>query len=114
MDAELKISGMLLLNSGSVEKYSGLSRENINPGRILTPTKLNGKFTRHCIRCCSFTQPDRVNGMITTMLQMYKEGGRLPMWPNPAETNIMISTHADAVIADAYVKGVRGYHVKLY
>ncbi|MBC7422764.1 MAG: glycoside hydrolase family 92 protein [Ferruginibacter sp.] len=60
-----------------------------------------------------FTQPDRVNGMITAMLQMYKEGGRLPMWPNPAETNIMISTHADAVIADAYVKGIRGYDVKL-
>ena len=60
-----------------------------------------------------FTQPDRVNGMITAMLQMYKEGGRLPMWPNPAETNIMISTHADAVIADAYVKGFRGYDVKL-
>lgn len=60
-----------------------------------------------------FTQPDRVNDMITAMLQMYKEGGRLPMWPNPAETNIMISTHADAVIADAYVKGVRGYDTKL-
>ena len=60
-----------------------------------------------------FTQPDRVNGMITAMLQMYKQGGWLPMWPNPAETNIMISTHADAVIADAYVKGVRGYDTKL-
>ncbi|MCW3110377.1 MAG: glycosyl hydrolase family 92, partial [Segetibacter sp.] len=35
------------------------------------------------------TQPERVNPMITAMLQMYKEGGRLPMWPNPAETNIM-------------------------
>jgi putative alpha-1,2-mannosidase len=47
-----------------------------------------------------FTQPERVDDMITSMLQMYKEGGRLPMWPNPAETNIMISLHADAVIAD--------------
>ena len=35
------------------------------------------------------------------------------MWPNPAETNIMIGTHADAVIADAYVKGVRGYDTAL-
>jgi predicted alpha-1,2-mannosidase len=59
------------------------------------------------------TQPERVNDMITSMLQMYKEGGWLPMWPNPAETNIMISTHADAVIADAYVKGFRGYDVNL-
>lgn len=60
-----------------------------------------------------FTQPERVNPMITALLQMYKEGGRLPMWPNPAETNIMIGTHADAVIADAYVKGFRGYDVNL-
>jgi len=60
-----------------------------------------------------FTQPDRVNGIVTALVQMYKEGGRLPMWPNPAETNIMISTHADAVIADAYIKGYRGYDVPL-
>ncbi len=60
-----------------------------------------------------FTQPDRVNGMITSLLQIYKEGGWLPMWPNPTETNIMLGTHADAVIADAYIKGYRGYDVKL-
>ncbi|HEY8969650.1 MAG TPA: GH92 family glycosyl hydrolase, partial [Puia sp.] len=57
-----------------------------------------------------FTQPDRVNDMIRALLQMYEQGGRLPMWPNPAETNIMISTHADAVIADAYIKGFRNYN----
>ncbi|MDP4238310.1 MAG: GH92 family glycosyl hydrolase [Bacteroidota bacterium] len=60
-----------------------------------------------------FTQPERVTQMITSMLQFYKEGGWLPMWPNPAETNIMIGTHADAVIGDAYVKGLRGYDVQL-
>lgn len=60
-----------------------------------------------------FTQPHRVNGMISAMLQMYKEGGHLPMWPNPAETNIMISTHADAVIADAYIKGFNGFDTTL-
>jgi predicted alpha-1,2-mannosidase len=60
-----------------------------------------------------FTQPGRINAMVTAMLQMYQQGGRLPMWPNPAETNIMIGTHADPVIADAYVKGFRGYDVNL-
>ncbi|MFT3935827.1 MAG: GH92 family glycosyl hydrolase [Chitinophagaceae bacterium] len=60
-----------------------------------------------------FTQPERVNPMVNAMLQMYKEGGRLPMWPNPAETNIMIGSHSDEVIADAYVKGFRGYDVNL-
>jgi predicted alpha-1,2-mannosidase len=60
-----------------------------------------------------FIQPERVNGMIQSLLQMYREGGWMPMWPNPSYTNIMIGTHADAVIADAYVKGIRGYDVKL-
>lgn len=61
----------------------------------------------------TFTQPERVNPMVRAMLQMYKEGGRLPMWPNPAETNIMIGTHADEVIADAYIKGFRDYDADL-
>jgi predicted alpha-1,2-mannosidase len=60
-----------------------------------------------------FIQPERANEMIISMLQIYKEGGWLPMWPNPAESNIMIGTHADAVIADAYVKGIRGYDIPL-
>lgn len=60
-----------------------------------------------------FLQPSRVNNMIVSMLQTYKEGGWLPMWPNPAETNIMIGTHADAVIADAFIKGIRNYNVDL-
>jgi len=59
------------------------------------------------------TQPQRVNGMVQSLLQMYKEGGWMPMWPNPTYTNIMISTHADAVVADAYVKGFRGFDLNL-
>src|SRR5439155_867489 len=58
------------------------------------------------------TQPDRVPEMITSLLQMYDEGGWMPMWPNPTYSNIMISTHADSVIADAYVKGFRGFDLK--
>jgi predicted alpha-1,2-mannosidase len=58
-------------------------------------------------------QPDRVNPMVQSLLQMYKEGGWLPKWPNPTYSNIMIGTHADAVIADAYTNGFRDYDAKL-
>lgn len=58
-----------------------------------------------------FIQPERVNGMIASLVQMYEEGGWLPKWPNPTYTGIMIGSHADAVIADAYVKGFRGYDI---
>lgn len=60
-----------------------------------------------------FTQPERVSPMVRALLQMYREGGWLPKWPNPAYTNIMIGTHADAVIADAYVNGFRDYDIHL-
>lgn len=57
-------------------------------------------------------QPERVPDMITALLQMYDEGGWMPKWPNPTYTNIMIATHADSVIADAYVKGFRGFDLQ--
>lgn len=58
-------------------------------------------------------EPELSGNWISSLLQMYKEGGWLPMWPNPSYTNIMIATHADAVIADAYMKGIRNYDVNL-
>src|SRR5690606_15926408 len=60
-----------------------------------------------------FTHPERVSPMVRSLLQMYQEGGWLPKWPNPTYTNIMTGTHADAVIADAYIKGFRDYDLEL-
>lgn len=56
--------------------------------------------------------PEHVNPMIQSLLQTYDEGGWLPKWPNPTYSNIMIGTHADAVIADAFVKKFRGYDLE--
>jgi predicted alpha-1,2-mannosidase len=53
--------------------------------------------------------PDHVAGMVQSLVQMYRQGGWMPKWPNPTYTGIMIGTHADAVIADAIVKGVKGF-----
>lgn len=58
-------------------------------------------------------EPELTGNWITSLLQMYKEGGWIPMWPNPTYTNIMIGTHADALIADAYMKGIRNYDTAL-
>lgn len=60
-----------------------------------------------------FIVPERVSPMIQSLIQMYQEGGWIPKWPNPTYTNIMIGTHADSVIADAYVKGFRDYDANL-
>jgi predicted alpha-1,2-mannosidase len=54
-------------------------------------------------------QPKRDAEIIRAMLNSYDEGGFLPKWANPGETNVMIATHGDSVIADAYLKGIRDY-----
>ena len=57
--------------------------------------------------------PDRVDGFVRSLLQMYREGGYLPKWPNPSYTGIMVGSPAEIVIAEAWRKGFRGFDLKL-
>jgi predicted alpha-1,2-mannosidase len=62
----------------------------------------------------TITNPERVNDMIRTMLDFYKENGLLPVWElHGNETNTMTGYHAIPVIADAYAKGFRDYDAEL-
>ncbi|KAF3017218.1 hypothetical protein E8E14_013008 [Neopestalotiopsis sp. 37M] len=45
--------------------------------------------------------PERVNSMMRTLLNIFEWTGRLPIWANMVETNIMIATNADVVLANA-------------
>ncbi len=58
-------------------------------------------------------KPQETTDVINGMLNAYKEGGWIPKWPNPWYRSIMMGTHGDAVIADAYVKGIRGFDTDL-
>ncbi|MBO9658992.1 MAG: GH92 family glycosyl hydrolase, partial [Chitinophagaceae bacterium] len=54
--------------------------------------------------------PDRVDGMIQTMLTHQEVAGILPIWTLWGKENYcMIGNHAIPVIADAYLKGFRGF-----
>lgn len=62
----------------------------------------------------TITQVKRSGAFINTFLNMYLQGGKLPVWELAAnETNCMIGYHAVSVIADAYVKGIRNFNLKL-
>ncbi|THH21284.1 hypothetical protein EW146_g261 [Bondarzewia mesenterica] len=56
--------------------------------------------------------PERIPGMVQSMVQDYKEGGWLPMWKNIVETNIMVGTHADSLIAEAVLKNITGFDLE--
>jgi putative alpha-1,2-mannosidase len=52
----------------------------------------------------------RTLDFVKTFLAMYDQGGTLPVWPLASnETYCMVGTHSIPVIADAYMKGIRGF-----
>jgi len=41
----------------------------------------------------------------------YKEGGWLPEWSSPGYADIMVGNNSASVVAEAYLKGLRGYDI---
>ncbi|GAB3733309.1 GH92 family glycosyl hydrolase [Hymenobacter agri] len=59
-------------------------------------------------------QPERVNDMVRTMLAIYQQQGKLPVWHLMGnETNCMVGYSAVPVVVDAYLKGFRGFDANL-
>ena len=55
-------------------------------------------------------QTDRVGDMVNSMLSIFDQQGKLPIWPLiGGETNQMPGYSAVPVIADAYLKGIGGF-----
>ena len=55
-------------------------------------------------------EPDLVKGMVFSMMDMYDLNGQLPLWPLWGdEVDCMIGYHAVSVIADAWLRGIRGF-----
>ncbi|WP_129713730.1 GH92 family glycosyl hydrolase [Pedobacter sp. SYP-B3415] len=58
--------------------------------------------------------PEKVSDMVNTMLNIYKQQGKLPVWHLMGnETNCMVGNPAITVVADAYLKRFGGFDKKL-
>jgi predicted alpha-1,2-mannosidase len=61
----------------------------------------------------TLTGHDLVRSMINSFLDQYDATGELPIWPlSSGETRCMIGYHSVSVIADAYLKGIRGFNAE--
>lgn len=59
-------------------------------------------------------QPERVNDIINSMLAIYKQQGKLPVWHLMGnETNTMVGYSAVPIVADAFLKGFKGFDTQL-
>lgn len=58
--------------------------------------------------------PEKVSDMVNSLLAIYREQGRLPVWHLMGnETNTMPGNSAIQLVADAYLKGFRGFDTSL-
>lgn len=59
----------------------------------------------------TLVQPERVSDMVNTMLAIYEQQGKLPIWHLVGnETDCMVGYSAVPVLADAYFKGFTGFN----
>ncbi len=91
--------------------YRGTDKEvHQNPGYQTYTTFSLWDTYRAAHPLYTIVQPNRVNDFINTMLDIYDQQGKLPVWHlHGNETNTMVGYHAVPVIADAYLKGFRGF-----
>jgi len=62
----------------------------------------------------TIVHPERVNDIVNTMLHIYEQQGKLPVWHlMGCETNCMVGNPAINVIADAMLKGFKGFDYDL-
>lgn len=105
---------MMEYNASGAYYYSGFDNA-VHAGTAYTGYSIWDTFRAEWGFLCLFA-PERIDDMITSMLQTYVQGGpdgRLPIWQNIVETNIMIGTHSSSLIAEALAKGFRGFDMAL-
>lgn len=56
--------------------------------------------------------PDQAAKMQEGLANSYKESGFLPEWSSPGHRGCMVGNNSASVVAEAYLKGIRGYDVE--
>lgn len=90
-------------------------RHDMSIGKVAEGRKMLSTFStwdtfRGWHPLMTLTDTVLVNDMINSFINMYDASGELPLWPLSAgETNTMIGYHSASIIADAYLKGIRGF-----
>lgn len=56
--------------------------------------------------------PDMNSRMMQGLVNTYRESGWLPEWASPGHRDCMIGSNSASIIADSYLKGIRGYDIE--
>lgn len=96
--------------NGKVVHYSPYNGK-VLPGYMYTDTGFWDTF-RSLFPFLNFLYPSENAKMQEGLANAYKESGFLPEWASPGHRDIMVGNNSASVVADAYLKGVRGYDIE--
>ncbi len=95
---------------GNILHYSPYNGK-VEAGYMYTDTGFWDTF-RSLFPLLNLVYPD-VNAKIQAgLVNAYKESGFLPEWASPGHRDCMVGNNSASVVADAYIKGIRGYDIK--
>lgn len=95
---------------GNIVHYSPYTGD-ILPGYMFGGTGFWDTF-RALYPLLNMVYPSINKEMQEGLLNCYKEGGFLPEWSSPGFADIMIGNNSASVVAEAYLKGLRGYDIQ--
>ena len=96
--------------NGQVMHYSPYNGK-VLPGYMFTDTGFWDTF-RCLFPFLNLMYPSMNQKMQEGLVNAYKESGFLPEWASPGHRDCMIGQNSASVVADAYVKGIRGYDIE--
>lgn len=92
---------------GETAHYSPFDGK-VHPGYMFTDTGFWDTF-RALFPFFTLMYPELDGEIMQGLLNAYREGGRLPSWSSPGYYDSMIGAHPASVLADAWIKGIRGF-----
>lgn len=94
-------------SNGNVVHYSPYNGK-VLPGYMFTDTGFWDTF-RALFPLLNMLYPSMNEKMQAGLVNAYNESGFLPEWASPGHRECMVGNNSASVVADAYLKGLRGY-----
>lgn len=96
--------------AGQVVHYSPYNGK-VLPGYMYAGTGFWDTF-RALYPLLNLLYPSINKEMQEGLINDYKEGGFLPEWSSPGYRDVMVGNNSASIVADAYMKGLRGYDIE--
>ncbi len=90
--------------------YSPFNGE-VLPGYMFTDTGFWDTF-RSLFPLVNLLYPEMAEKMQAGLVNDYLESGFLPEWASPGHRGCMVGNNSASIVADAYMKGIRGYDIE--